>query len=339
MRSVSYRTKLRLRKIFKVSILVLSVIFICVVVALIYLQRFIVYTPDGIKIDFSQSQEPIDPDMYPSYLPLTIPSVTIEYNEPAADIPEDIVFTGYYIDIPMLQDPDAVYQAVQALEDPAIIMIDLKSSSGMFYYSTDIDGALLAEVDVSTVDDIISYLRTHGFTVIARVEAFRDRAYALEHQSSGLAIKGGALWSDEGYYWLDPGKEIAVEYLQQIAKELSSRGITEIVFDDFYFPGNSSIVYEHEISRTDIINQAAETLINHFNNTNITISFGNTATDFFVNNKRSHIYIEDVDASKANSVFSSFSSLLNPKFQLVFLTNSKDTRFDGYNLLRPLMQE
>lgn len=314
-----------------------AAVLFCVIVSFIYLQRYLIYTPNGVKFDFSQSQEPLNPALYGTTEAETTPSVSIIYNEATPDIKEDEAFTGYYIDIAMLQDPDAVYDAVQTLEGPAVVMIDLKSSSGKFYYSTGITGAELADVDVKTVDAIIAHLRTHGFTVIARIEAFRDRAYALSHQSNGLAIKGGALWSDEGYYWLDPGEEIAIDYLKQIAKELSSRGITEIVFDDFYFPDSASIVYNHEVSRTELINSAATSLINYFNSTNVTISFGNTSTDFVLSDKRSHIVINEIDASKINSTLAGYTKLTNPKTQLIFLTNSKDTRFDGYNLLRPLM--
>lgn len=338
MRSVSYRAKLRLRKALKISLIVLSILLLCSIVSFVYLERFLVYTPDGVRFDFSKSQNPITLDGTPSQAEESVPQVSIIYNEAAPEISEDTAFTGYYIDIGMLQDPDAVYTAIQSLEGPGIVMIDLKSSSGLFYYSTGIEDAPLAEVDVATIDAIIAYLRTHGFTVIARVEAFRDRAFALEHQSYGLAISGGALWSDEGYYWLDPGEEAVLEYLQQIAKDLSSRGITEIVFDDFYFPESASIQYRHSVSRTELMNTAAATLSSYFNSTNITISFGNPSTDFLTSEKNAHIVVENIDASKVNAVLSGYANLQNPNAQLVFLTNSKDTRFDGYNLLRPLLQ-
>lgn len=339
MRSISYRAKLRLRKILKVSLIVLSVLLALAIVAFVYLQRFLVYSPDGVKLDFSRPQEELRPEEGSGETDNTAPSVTIVYNEASIDITEDTVFEGYYIDIAMLQDPDAVYDAIQTIEGPAVVMIDLKSSSGMFYYSTGIEGAPLAEIDVKTVDAIIAHLRTHGFTVIARVEAFRDRAYALEHQSYGLPIQGGALWSDGGYYWLDPGEENVLEYLKQIAKDLSSRGITEIVFDDFYFPGSSSIVYKHDVSRTQLINDAAASLLSSFTSSNIRISFGNTSSDFSITDNRSHIVIPGIDATKVNSLLASYASLPNAEKQLVFMTNSKDTRFDGFNLLRPLIQK
>lgn len=339
LRSISYRTKLRLRKIIKISALVAGVVIAILAVMLIYHKRYVVYTPDGAVIDLSQTQEPTRPNTVTeqSYNPTE--DVSIIFDEPTPDLSEEEAFSGYYIDIAMLQDPEAVYEALQTIEGPSIVMIDLKSSSGMFYYSTGIADAPLAEIDVTVVDEILSYMRSHGFTVIARIEAFRDRNYAIEHQSNGLAIRGGALWSDEGYYWVDPGDEIAIEYLQQIAKELSSHGITEIVFNDFYFPESPSIVYHHDVSRTEVINNAAASLLDYFTSTNITISFGNIPTDIKITSPRSHIIIDSADASKVNSILESYKGINDPEHQLIFLTTSKDTRFDGYNVLRPLIQK
>lgn len=338
MRSISYRTKLRLRKILKITALVAGIAIVILAVMLLYHKRYVVYTPTGAVIDLSQSQEPTIPVAATDPTNTLTEDVNIIYDEPTPDISEEEAFSGYYIDIAMLQDPQAVYDAVMALEQPAVIMIDLKSSSGMFYYSTGIEGAPLAEIDVTVVDDLLAYLRSHGFTVIARIQSFRDRAYAIEHQANGLAIKGGALWSDEGYYWVDPGDEIAIEYLEQIVKELSSHGINEIVFDDFYFPESPSIVYKHDISRTEVINNVAASLLNHFTSTNITLSFGNTPTDIKISGKRSHIIIDGIDASKVSAIVESFHGIADPEHQLVFLTTSKDTRFEAFNVLRPLIQ-
>ncbi len=339
MRSISYRTKLRLRKILKISALVVGIVIAFLAVMLIYHKRYVVYTSDGAVIDLSQTQEPTRPITATEQSGDPTEDVNIIFDEPTPDLSEEESFSGYYIDIAMLQDPDAVYEAVQALEAPAVVMIDLKSSSGMFYYSTGIDGAPLAEIDVTVVDSILAYLRSHGFTVIARVEAFRDRSYAIEHQANGLALKGGALWSDEGYYWVDPGDEIAVDYLQQIVRELSSHGITEIVFDDFYFPENASIVYRHDISRTEVINNTAASLLDYFTSSNITLSFGNTPTDIKISSQRSHIVVSGADASKVNAILETYKGIHDPEHQLIFLTTSKDTRFDGYNVLRPLIQK
>ena len=51
----------------------------------------------------------------------------------------------------------------------------------------------------------------------------------------------------------------------------------------------------------------------------------------------SRVYIGDVDGSNVSAAVSGYNRLADAAKQLVFLTASRDTRFDGYNLLRPLM--
>ena len=147
----------------------------------------------------------------------------------------------------MLREPDRVLEALQALDDSCAVMLELKSIYGNFYYSTAIDGAATADVDVARVDEIISYLRSRGFYMIAEIPAFCDSAFALDNQSSGLPLSSGALWMDENAcYWLDPASQTVLSYLTQIARELSSLGFREIAFSEFRFPSSQNIAYSSE---------------------------------------------------------------------------------------------
>ena len=80
----------------------------------------------------------------------------------------------------------------------------------------------------------------------------------------------------------------------------------------------------------------AEELLNFFASSSITISFGNPASDFSLN-MPSHIYISDVTGSGVKGTVTSFTNLEDVNKQLVFLTGSKDNRFEGFQLLRPLL--
>ncbi|MGM9650455.1 MAG: putative glycoside hydrolase [Faecousia sp.] len=337
MYSIPYRTKLRLKAALKVLGICVAVVIVLVALALIYLQRYVVYSADGPYLDFHRSTaQPVSVETSTGDEPTQVSDVNIIFDNAGGEQDDEAALSGYYIDIAMLQDPQAVYDALQELS-PCTVMIDLKSSSGNFYYSTSIAGAPRAEIDVTVVDSIISYLKTRGFNMIARVETFRDTAFALDHFSSGLSIRSGVLWSDKGVYWIDPGDEVVVAYLKQIAKELSSKGFKEIVFDDFYFPDSGQIVYTSEKTKSELIQDTASELQNFFNSSNVTISFGNPAPDFTPEGDGSHLFISDVDGSNVNSVIASYSGLSDAKKQLVFLTASRDTRFEGYSLLRPLL--
>ena len=339
MRSLSYRTVRRLRKLGIVLACCLAMLILIGILVAVYLGRFVVYTPDGAYLDFGRNTaKQAEGTLQPVQNPTLVEDVTIEYADPNVSTDTTELVSGYYIDYDMLQNPDAVLAALRELNTPCTVMIDLKNGNGSFYYSSQIDGAKQADVDVNTMNAIISYLKNHGFTMVARVKTFTDTNFALEHLNCGLAIEGGALWMGKGCYWLDPDNPTVVFYLKQIARELAGKGFKEIVFDDFYFPSSNQIVYSSDKSRTRLIADTAQDLLNFFASSNITISFGNPATDIDFTGS-SHVYISDVTGSGVSKTIDGFSQLEDPTAQIVFLTGSKDNRFDGYQVLRPLLSK
>ncbi len=339
LRSISYRARARIRKGARIALIVLAALLLILILFAVYLGRFVVYTPDGVRLDFGRdtSRDVIITTQTPSY---TAPpeSVTIEFAEPDPHGQETELVAGWYIDLEMLQDPDAVLEAVKELSPPCTVLIDLKGGNGSFYYTTAIDGARQAAIDITTVDAVISYLRSHGFTMIARIRTFQDSHFAEEHVNCALRTAGGSLWVGNGFYWLDPDNETVVAYLKQIARELAEKGFKEIVFDEFRFPNGTQIVDNAEKSRTELISGVATDLLNFFASSNITISFGNPNADFALSGA-SRVYVSGVTGSGVSATVKSYSRLENPQTQLVFLTGSKDKRFDDYQVLRPLLSK
>lgn len=337
MRSISYRTKQRLAKTLRILLILLAFLVVFVILAVIYLGRYVVYTPDGAHLDFGRNTAlgTMPPAAEEGGMP-PIESIRIDYADPNTSSQTAELLSGYYIDQEMLADPDAVLQAIRELDAPCTVMIDLKAKDGSFFYSTGIEGAKLAENKVSQVDKIISTLKNRGFTMIARVESFQDSAFALEHLNCGLSIQGGALWVGNGSYWLDPANETVISYLKQIARDLAGKGFKEIVFDHFYFPESNYIVYDFEKTRAQLIANTATELLNFFASSNITISFGNLQTPITLNDA-SHIFIDGATGSNLSAIVHDYSGLDDTSVRLVFLTGSKDNRFDGYQILRPLL--
>lgn len=305
----------------------------------VYLERFVVYTPEGAYFDFNRntSRDVTVPTGTSEVMALPT-DVTIEFADPDPSGQESERISGFYIDLEMLQDPAAVLEAVQELSPPCTVLIDLKGGNGSFYYSTGMDDARRAAIDIETVDAVISYLRSHGFIMVARIRTFQDTHFAENHLNCALKISSGALWVNDGFYWMDPANPTVVAYLKQIARELAEKGFKEIVLDDFRFPNGTQIVYNSEKSRADLIAGVAEELLNFFASSNITISFGNPASDFDLAGD-SHVYVSGVTGSGVSAAVKGYSQLENVENQLVFLTGSKDRRFEEYQVLRPLLSK
>lgn len=329
--SISYRTKQRLKSGLKAALVCLAVVVAFIIVGLIFLQRYVVYTPNGTYLDFHHTmpqtaQETTQPAT-------AVPEINIQYASADNSYGPDAI-AGYYIDLSMLQDPSAVQKAVEELS-PCTIVLDLKSASGKFYYSTDIDGAQTASVDITQVDDLISYLKSQGFTLTARIDAFRDNAFVKATPEAALTASDGGRWSDGEYNYLDPQAEETMAYWVQIVKELSEKGFKEVIFADFSLPDSKQIAYPEGLTRQELTQTAAQELIRFFSSSNVTISFGDPDAGFTLDNHNSRVYFTGIDGTTVSATVSAYSALDTD--QMVFLTNSRDTRFSGYRLLRPLL--
>ena len=167
--------------------------------------------------------------------------------------------------------------------------------------------------------------------------AFCDTAFALANSAAALPLSSGVLWMDSnGCYWLDPASETVMIYLKQIARELSSRGFREVVFSEFRFPASNSISYHSEKSGAELTQDAAQELTTFFSGSNLMISFETDDTAFPADVCTGRLYIRDVDGSKIEKFAQAYGSAENLT-ELVFLVNSKDTRFDERAVLRPLL--
>ncbi len=334
---IPYRNKLLFKKTLRFLGITSAVLVILFVVLLIYADSKIVYDRNGAHITNDMPNTDLSNQKPTESLNLQPPEIIYEVQEEEALMLAEM--GGHYITTSMLQKPDKVLQQLKTISEPCAVIIELKSIFGNFYYSTDIDAAKTASVDTKVVDEIIKYLRDNNFYMIASVCAFSDTNFALANQACGLPLKNGALWMDEnGCYWLDPAQDAVISYLTQIVRELATLGFHEVSFSDFRFPSSSNIHYESSKTGVQIVQSAAKQLTDFFKGSNIIVSFSVKDTDFPVAACNGRLYISDVDGSKIERFMQTYgnSSSLT---ELVFLVSSRDTRFDEFAVLRPLMSQ
>lgn len=336
--NMTYRTRRRLGKlgrILGIGLLVFAVIWGC---WFLWLARYVVYTPDGaeLRLDqpytFSGGELAVKPEQE---------TVAIHYNEGSDKVntsSELGQIYGYYATTSMLLDSvESVDNAIQKLPAGSAVMLDLKSIYGNFYYNTKISGAPVADqIDSAAVDKLIRNLVASDYYLIARVPAFRDRAYGLAHPNYGLPTSGGYLWDDDqSCYWLNPASNGALNYLINIANELRELGFDEVVFTEFLFPDTSKIVFNSHLSREEAITQAASILVQSCATEGFAVSFQSDNQNFALPEGRTRLYLTGVSAMKAQSVMDSIGVPVKES-QLVFLTETFDTRFDICSVMRVL---
>lgn len=338
---LSYHTKRRLKKGILTGLgitLALTLVWTCWV---LWVERYVIFTRDGALIDFSLADQ--DPGWGQEATP-TAPKepVSIYYNDGDDILGLDVSLRqmkGYYITTDMLTngDMDTIRAAVAALPVGSMVMMEVKNIKGHFYYTTNITDAPLApNVDIDAVDALIDDIVSRNLYFVASTPAFRDRNYGLEHTNIGIPFIGGdgALWLDSNNcYWLDPAKNRTIDYLFKIATELRLKGFDEVMFTDFCFPDSNQIDYSG--NKLTAIQNAAQTLVDDCAKDRFAVSFLATGSTLHPVDGRSRLYLKDVAAERIEVTAAAYS-LENPAAGLVFLTDSFDTRYDAYSVLRPL---
>ncbi len=333
----SYRTRRRLKTTAIVTLIVVSVLALFAVGTFLYLQRYLVYTPQGAYLDFDQKQEenPLNPSL--SVQVPTIEDPVIEYaqNEQTAKVDSGRL-QGYYITGDQLAQANQI--TIPNTGSRTAVMMDFVSDYGNYYFPNSLSGATYVN-GVNTIDTaaLLEDLGSRSdIYLIASLPAFQNSTLALTYQNDGLPISGGALWMDaDGCYWMDPGKETTLTYLDTMVYMAMELGFDEIVFQDFYFPDSENIVYDGD--RDGVILEAAERLSNHAAKDSIAISFGSSDTEMAVYGTR--LYLENGNASLIGAMEMALPKDKSPSKALVFTTDSRDTRFEGYGLLKPYLLE
>lgn len=304
---------------------------------ILYLGRFVVYSREGVRLDFDW----VTPGSFVTAEPPEEMPVNIRYddgNEPVVEKKKDLEkLTGCTVSIDMLTgDLAGLEEAIRQQPKGTAIMMELKSGTGNFYYKTAMPGAKVSsKVDTDALGQLLDYLAKADYYTIAAVPAFRDRAYGLENTSYGIHHSSGRyLWAgDDKCYWLDPAKNGTRTWLVEIASELRDLGFDEVVFTDFCFPPTEDILYEGD--KLAVLNETAEHLVRNLATEDFCVSFLCREEGFVLPEGRTRLYLDEVDASMVQSVTEGLT-VPDTQIHLVYLTEAMDTRFDAYSVLRPI---
>lgn len=334
--TIPYRTRRVLKRIGIALGVIVAVAVVAWLCWMLWLGRYVVYTRDhGARLDFGRSSKTISGSVATKPKPADPVKIYFNEGENALNVSKELTqIVGYYITAEELEaDIAGVKAKLQTLEKGTAVMLDVKNIQGGFFYSSAVSENRSKQIDPAAMDDLLDYLRLSDLYTIARLPAFRDYFYGLNHVPDGLPTAGGYLWmDDERCYWLNPASQGTMSYLVSIVTELKSAGFDEVVFTDFRFPDTTSVVFKSD--KNEALAQAAELLVGTCASDYFTVSFMGSAS-FPMPDGRSRLYITGADAADAATVAES-TGMENPEVRLVFLTDLHDTRFEIYSVLRPI---
>ena len=341
--SMTYRTKRRLQTIATIGTALLLVFIIFWFCWVLWLERYVVYTRNNdavLDLDFN-SNDLVGEVALPPASGGT--GITIYYNEGdnAVESTNELVkLDGYYIDGSMMtKDLGSVWSDINNLSPGTPVMIELKGGYGSFYYTSSLADAVMSQsVSVASVDELIQELKYRGFYTIARISAFRDYNFGLNHVNHGLPVAGKQyLWADDGgCYWLNPTSATTISWITSVVTELRDMGFNEVMLADFRFPMGEK--YSFKGDKDAALQTAANTLLTNCLSAaypGFTLSFCVDKVSFPLPDSRSRLYLENVDASSV-AAKASQAVIENSDVRLVFLASNNDTRYNDYGVLRPI---
>ena len=337
--SIPYRYRRILNRIGVAALIFLLIFLIVWLCWVIWLQRYVVYTSSGAKLDFSQSSYEISG--VEAAPPKSDMEVSIFYNEGADAIDttkEMTQLSGYYITSDMYKEGlDSVMLQVERLPNSTPIMVDMKGPFGTFFYNSKLEEAITSQsTNIQGVSQLLDRINKKGFYKIARISALRDRTFGENHVSSGLYMLSRAgLWMDEGgMYWLDPTNATAINWISSVVLELKEMGFDEVLLDNFRFPQNDKYIFNNG-DKTEALQSAAKKIVEACASNKFVISFGVDDPTFQLPDERCRIYLTNVDAGSVSSMVSKVT-FDDPEIRLVFLSETGDTRYDKYSVMRSL---
>ena len=332
----SYRTRRFFGRLLRVLMMLAVVAVIALLCWLLWLQRFVVYTSDGIRLDFSappilQGQVAVPPE----------PGIQVEIQYGSKDEEkqeEDAsqqLLAGYYISEDMLYtDIPGVLAQLKRLPAGTPVLIDVKNYRGYFYYSTTVGSQTYGKVNIAAMDELIAWLGSSDLYTIARMPALSDYVYGAENPSAGIPLSSGALYFDENKcYWLDPTKEATQTYLIQVVRELRQLGFDEVVFTQFIIPESEKIVFKAD--RRQAISDAAQAIVSACATENFLVSYATEDVQFPMPTDRSRLYLLNVPAAGVADIVAQLTDSFLAS-RLVFFADNTDTRYEKYGVLRPI---
>ena len=335
---IPYRTQ---RKIKRAGLALLIIAMIALIIwfcSVIFLERYVVYTREGAHLDFSVSPDDIRGEV--ASPPVGQLNVSIYYNEGENAMNSNAVLRkleGYYIDAEaMNKNMTGVWDALKIIPKETPIMIELKGPNGLFYYNSTLADAVKANnISTDAVGELIKELHKKGYYTIAKVSAFRDYNYGLNHVSQGLPVIGTPyLWPDAGNcYWLQPDNEAVLSWIATFVKEIKELGFNEVLLSEFQYPLTDKVTVPE--NKDEILAASAKKLLEACGDETFTISFGVADSTFPLPEGRCRAFLENVDARNVAAQLEK-TKIPEPSIKLVFVAKTNDTRYGQGSVLRPI---
>ena len=230
----SYRGRNRVRTFLLILIAALFLVLILAVAGYFLLEPYIIYTSDGIRLEFPTRPPDRPQDSEPQPPASTLPVVVVT-PEPTPE-PAPAEFHAVLLPRTALTDGSAAAQLEAAGATAAIF--DMKADDGTLGYISTLELAKRATSSASEpgLNEAIQALNAGEIYTVARVSCFRDNKLPYHYNAAALRTSAGNWRDSDGIRWLSPAVADARQYVTDVCVELAALGFDEILLDHAVFP-------------------------------------------------------------------------------------------------------
>lgn len=250
----SYHGRSRGRTALKILIGVLLALLVLSVAALFFLEPYIRYSADGVRLElpfFGRGETEPDPPEGTIPIQVTTPAPT---PTPTPE-PEDDFRA---VELPADALTDGTAQARLEAAGGTAAVFPMKGIDGVLAYQS--QTALGTWSAGETVNQAIQTLNGGELYTVARISCFRDNTLPRNDRSLSIHSSAGNYWDDESVRWSSPAVEAVRTYVAQVCGELAGLGFDELLLDNCGYPnrGGVSAIREDGNYDPDTLTQTME---------------------------------------------------------------------------------
>ncbi len=237
-----YRGRTTASDVLRVIIIILAVLVAAAVALLIYAQRYLVYSDDGVRLElppflsFLQTGEP-EPDA-PD---LGGAAIVEAPPEPEPEPPPEPPLAALQLPLEALRDGTASQLLEQAGANA--LVVEMKAPQGTLGWFSGEDLAELAGINFSDrgINQVLRDWNAGEVYTVARVSCLRDNTLPYRRRDLAVRASYGNWQDDRRTRWLDPAEPEVQSYVAALCGELAALGFDEILLEDCAFPTRGNL--------------------------------------------------------------------------------------------------
>lgn len=254
-----YRGKRKYRWIITLILFIAAFIIIGGVWLFNYMQKFIVYDGDGLKLVLPfMEQEQTDEAPAGEEQTIIAPSVSAEvvisepdFSQLSFTAGEDLeAIKARYVPASSMSSQGLLYYGAELRQSGRSAMVlQLQTDDGMLSYLSGV--ALTNSYGVNgqqNIIDAVASLKEQGVYLVAEIGGLLDTCMATRNAPLGLKTSAGTVLSNSRGSWLDPYNKDARAYVSDLIEEAALMGFDEVLLSGIACPKANDVVYSQPMS-------------------------------------------------------------------------------------------